>query len=198
MNEFSELEVKLAADKVDPNKFKNFIQGMEVERFLRVTGPDSYHERDGDVVRYRYDPKEKRSEITVKKRRTENSIRDRLEINLLLDPKMQPKDVDAFLENIGFKKCFTVVKEANIYWVKLTPNLTASFVLYTTWLDDKPKETKSFIEIECESESNVTTETAKRHLRTWTLALQDRFNLGEPLNESLYEIYSGKRYLTVA
>jgi len=27
--------------------------------------------------------------------------------------------------------------------------------------------------------------------------LQATFNLGEPLNDSLYEIYSGKRYQTV-
>jgi cell division protein FtsW (lipid II flippase) len=43
----------------------------------------------------------------------------------------------------------------------------------------------------------VTPEHAKKRVNAWVKEMQVKFGLGEPLNESLYEIYSGKKYQVV-
>jgi hypothetical protein len=102
----------------------------------------------------------------------------------------------AFLKATGFTHAFTLRKDSHIYWVQLTPQLEASFVLYDVWKDQETKS-RRFIEVEAEKGSNVTVETAKRHVQQQVKNMQAAFDLGDPLNDSLYEIYSGRKYQSV-
>lgn len=201
ISEHDEIEAKMAADNVNVAEFKRWMTaGMELESYLHIIGPDRYYESGSNVVRHREDRKDGRHELTVKRRKSDGSTRDRLEIDLHFGKKTKPKDVDAFLKATGFTHVFTLVKEAHIFWVRLTDNITVTYVIYDVWREGKDGEkldTKRFIEVEAEKGSEVTAETAKRHLRTLVKGLQAQFNLAEPLNESLYEIYSGKRYQQV-
>lgn len=167
---------------------------FEVENFRHVEGPDHYYEAGANVVRHRIDP-DGRHELTVKRRTSGSSTRDRLEVDLHFSDKTQPGDVTAFLGAAGFTKSFTLVKDSYIWWVKLTPNLQATFVIYDSWLvNENAPMYRRFIEAEAEKKSDVTHDTAKRHIRALVKRLQERFDLGEPLNDSLYEIYSGRKY----
>lgn len=201
LSEHDEIEAKLTAEGVPTWDFIQWINSQPyVERYLHITGPDRYYESGVNVVRHREDRQDGRHELTVKRRKSDGSTRDRMEIDLHFGKKTKPADVDAFLKATGFTHVFTLVKEAHIFWYKLSENLMATFVIYDVWRegpDGTRLDTKRFIEVEAEKGSNVTSDTAKRHIRNQVKLLQTQFGLGEPLNESLYEIYSGKRYQTV-
>jgi adenylate cyclase class IV len=202
ISEYNEIEAKLDAGNVLSKEFRVWVNQFDVERYECVTGPDHYYETSGgEVVRVRVDTKSETCEITVKKRTNSNSTRDRLEVDLKLGPTMTAKDAHAFLTGIGFTKVFTLVKTAHIFWVRFSPNLTGTLVIYDVWLELKGEEApmtrRRYIEVEAEKKSEVTPETGKRHVRAWVQKLQEQFKLGEPLNDSLYEIYSNKKYLSV-
>lgn len=196
IHDHNEIEAKLDAPNVPFDAFKTYVMCLDVERYEIVSGtPDVYYESGLNVVRHRINPG--RHELTVKRRTSTGSTRDRLEVDLHFGKKTEPDDVGAFLRATGYAEAFTLVKEAHIFWVKLSPQLQATFVIYDVWKAEEPNKKRRFIEIEAEKGSPCTPETGKRHVRTWVKNLQATFNLGEPLNESLYEIYSGKRYQTV-
>lgn len=198
ISEHDEIEAKLAADNVSIADFQKYMAEFAgLEKYVRITSPDRYYECGPNVVRVRgRDGANDRPELTVKRRKSEGSTRDRLEVDLHFDDKTKIKDIVAFLGATGYTHSFTIEKESHIYWVKLSDNLMATFVIYDVWLQDEGKRAR-FIEVEAEKGSNVTAETGKRHVREQVKALQARFGVGEPLNESLYEIYSGKRYQVV-
>jgi adenylate cyclase class IV len=201
ISEHDEIEAKLAADHVPVPEFRRWMTAEAgLERYLHIIGPDRYYESGPNVVRHREDRQDGRHELTVKRRKSDGSTRDRLEVDLHFGKKTKPKDVDVFLKATGFTHVFTLTKEAHIFWVKVTENLTVTYVIYDVWRegsDSKKLDTKRFIEVEAEKGSDVTADTAKRHVRALVKSLQEQFRLGEPLNDSLYEIYSGKRYQTV-
>lgn len=191
VSEHQEIEAKFAADSVSADVFRAYCNAhlQVIEYKLVEEAPDDYYKSGANVVRERHGP----HELTVKRRKTESSTRDRQEVDLHLD-RDKPKDVAAFLEAVGFQKVFRLVKTAHIFWARLSPNLVGTVVWYQVWRADKPQERRVFVEVEAEKGSDVTPDTAKRHVREQVKALQDEFKLAEPLNESLWEIYSGERY----
>jgi adenylate cyclase class IV len=197
ISEHDEIEAKMCADGTSFDDFKAFVMNKTVERYDHIVGPDLYYESGVNVVRHRQDRKDNRHELTVKKRKSDGSTRDRMEVDLHFGKKTVPADVDAFLRGIGFTHVMTLVKEAHIFWVRLSPNLIATYVIYDVWRDEDPETKSRFIEVEAEKGSDVTVDTAKRHLRTAVTEIRGRFKVPEPLNESLWEIYSGKRYSKV-
>lgn len=197
IHEHNEIEAKLAADNVEPQDFLRWMyQQPHIELYKHIISPDEYYECGSSVVRLRGATTD-RFELTVKKRKSDGSTRDRLEIDLHFAPGTTPDDVRAFLEATGYKKAFTITKEAHIFWVKLTEAVEASFVIYDVWQNKNRLDYRRFIEVEIEKGSDITPDTAKRHIRSIVKTMQQEFKLGEPLNESLYEIYSGKKYQTV-
>lgn len=196
ISEHNEIEAKLAADGVGEGFFKRYVmENYDVEIFKSIVSPDDYYESGPYVLRHRRDPGGKH-ELTVKRRKSEGSTRDREEIDLFFQDRTRHEDVAALLRAVGFTRAFTITKEAQIFWIQLTPNVRASIVMYDCWSDIDPVK-RRFVECEVEKGSDVTVDTAKRHIRSLVKALQDEFKLGEPLNESLYEIYSGRRYAVV-
>lgn len=205
ISDHNEIESKLDAKEVTPKAFKAFMVAqegrgqLEIEKYERVLGNDVYYEQGDNVIRHRSDDNYGWQELTVKRRKSASSTRDRLEIDLRFADGVAYNSVQAFLGATGFKGVFKLTKDAHIFWVRLTPSIKATFVLYESWLTNDPNvDKRRFIEIEMEKGSDVTVETAKRHLSTWVKNVQSQFGLDDVLNESLYEIYSGKRYQTVA
>lgn len=193
----------MSAEDVHEIHFDEYMRTTyQVKNFIKVCGPDYYYESGENVLRHRVDRVD-HHELTVKCRKSTTSTRDRLEVDLHFAPKTTPADVQKLLGAIGFKKVINLVKDARIYWVQFTKSLAVTFVLYDSWLTyedgtEIPGTTKRFIEIEAEKGSNVSHDTAKRYIRNLVEQLREKFKLGEPLNESLWEIYSGKKYKTVS
>lgn len=203
IDEHNEIEAKLAADKVAVNAFleKMFFYGIhqfEIETYAHAIGSDVYYKQGDAVVRHRKDDTAGWQELTVKRRKSATSTRDREEIDLSFADKTAYRSVEAFLLATGFKKVFKLIKDAHIFEVKLTPRLKATFVLYDVWDEANPHTTKRrFIEIEAKKGSDITVQTAKVHVSGWEKELRDEWKLDAALNESLWEIYSGERYQTV-
>lgn len=208
ISEHDEIEAKMGADHVRLGDFLDFMfdqvgprGGWELDKYEVVTGPDHYYERDGAVVRHRQDRKSGAHELTVKRRKSATSTRDREEIDLRFAKKTPPESVTAFLLATGYKHVFTLTKKAHIFWIKMSPKLHATVVIYDVW-QEAPKDPavlapRRFIEVEAEKGSDVTPDTAKRRVRFAVEEMQRKLKLGEPLNDSLYEIFSGMRYPSV-
>jgi hypothetical protein len=161
--------------------------------------PDDYYECGDAVVRHR--GIEGQHELTVKRRKSGTSTRDRQEIDLFFSARTPHDSVGAFLRATGYKLAFRLIKD-NIYiiWTKPTPNITLVYCIYDVWNEDEGRRhAKRFVEVEVAKGSNVQPETAKRYLREAVDEMRKAFKpyLGEPLNESLWEIFSGKRYSSV-
>ena len=199
----NEIEVKFDADKVAVKDFEAFVfeSGLNIEKYIKVKGPDRFFSSSGGVLRHRLDMDTGRSEITLKMRKSKDSTRDRFEIDWKIDERTKTEDIAPLLEALGFGHILTIVKEARIFLIKLTANANATFVVYDVWKEEKGSEVlgtrKRFIEVEIEKGSNISVDTAKKHLNTWTQKIQAHFKLDEPLNQSLFEIYSGMQTLVI-
>lgn len=200
-----EIEAKLDGKEVDLKTFLSWAHKLpNIERSEHsVNTPDDYYECGDAVVRHR--GLDGKHELTVKRRKSTSSTRDREEIDLFFSDRTPHASVGAFLRATGYKLAFRLIKD-NIYifWTKPTPNITLVYCIYDVWDEDVPGTRRRFIEVEVEKGSNVTPETGKRYLRDAVDEMQRMFLdasfkpiLGEPLNESLYEIFSGKRYSSV-
>ena len=178
--------------------FKKFCYGKNPTEYRCVTGPDYYYSQNDHVVRHRVkDGKD--SELTVKRRKSGVSSQDRLEIDLYFAPGTPPERIDSFLAAIGFKLCFKLVKTAHIFYLNKGSH-SFSVVHYTVGKEENGKlvDNKTFLEIEIDKQAKVTVERAKTLLREWKQELQQEFKeLKEPLNESLWEIFSGRQYKQV-
>jgi hypothetical protein len=216
ISEHNEIEAKLAAEGVTLEQFAGFMNKGVYHRYEVVSGPDTYYERDDAVVRHRIDRESGRHELTVKRRKSEKSTRDREEIDLHFGKKTAPKDVDAFLKAVGFVPVFVLVKVAYIYHV-VDDMVPLTIVYYHVWKQDTteytlpppgivftpPDDARTFIEVEAEKGSAARKKDAKALVEGWVRDIRDHMlvehniTIGEALNDSLYELYSGKRYQTV-
>lgn len=205
----SELEVKYAADSLTIAQFEDFLSGradrFPLQRKIVVTGTDIYYERGRDVVRQRMG--DGCNELTVKVRKSRKSIQDRHEVDLSFAEKTRPIDVQQFLKLTGWKESVSLVKTSYIYFFRRPANL---------YLRERPREeqyvdfdiavydvtlsppglhaTRRFMEVEIHKDSPVDMDARVEELRLLKTSFPSALKLGEPLNESLYEIYSGKKY----
>lgn len=207
ISKHNEIEAKLAADDVTLDDFRFFMNDNNFTRYELVSGPDTYYEQGDNVVRHRMDRRDGRHELTVKRRKSADSTRDREEIDLHFDQETEPRDVDAFLKATGFVPVFTLVKVAHIYWLEVE-GIPLTVVFYEVWqqeprplpcpiLNQPVPGARRFIEVEAEKGADVKKGDAKAVINRWVRRFQEHLGVGEPLNESLYEIYSGKRYQSV-
>lgn len=203
IHDHNEIEIKIAAKGVDVEAFRQYCFKRSPISFLCVVGPDTYYENGKQVVRHR---KSKRAEggheLTVKLRKSERSTRDRMEIDLFFSERTKQRDVEAFLAATGFVEAFTLTKKAHIFNFQ-DGEYKICVVIYDVCVgrEFKEEDTQRFIEVEIEKGSEVSEQSAKRRLSAWIDDIKKHFGTAlknsEPLNESLYEIYSGKKYQTV-
>jgi hypothetical protein len=204
ISEHDEIEAKLSADGVELDGFRDFVQSHRFSKYEEVIGPDTYYESGDVVVRHRQDLRTGQHELTVKRRKSAKSTRDREEIDLKFSERTSTKDVAAFLKATGFTPVFMLVKIAHIYWLE-SDGVPMTVVFYDVWQQEPGSEplravqagAKRFVEVEAEKGSDALKRDAKAVVDTWVKRFQTVLGLGEPLNESLYEIYSGKRYQSV-
>jgi hypothetical protein len=196
LDHHSELEFKFAAGHVDVDAFRVWAMELNPIGYKSRAYPDSYYRNGDAVVRHRQWPAPA-GELTVKRRKSTTSIEDREEINLRFDGQTSCIDVTTFLHATGWVHEFTLLKHfSHVFWFT-HGGAKLAVSLYEVERAET-KDTRRFLEVEVERESDVSEETARKLLRLWSGAAAGNFNLDEPLKESLYEIYSGRRYASIA
>jgi len=195
MDNHSEIEAKFRADTVSLGDFLGFMAvHYGFKKYKVVSGTDVYHTRGEDVVRHRYDGEKALSTLTVKKRKSAESIADRHEVDLPLRDDVQVRDVKAFLKLTGWEPLFSIEKTSYIAHVQMGAHV-ACLALYDVWALNAPEHEQGsnrFLEVEIEKDSSCTPEEAERFLQQWIEEIRGEFNLGDPSNQSLFEIYSPK------
>lgn len=196
----SELEHKFAADHVSYDKFKSWAIKQGPFRYNSRSCPDIYYEQGDNTVRHRWSGGG--GELTVKLRKSQESITDRVEVDLHLGGATSVNDVTAFLQASGWKRAFTLFKDQiHCFWYEV-PEGTVSVAIYgVEKLDEATQrcvDARRFIEVEIEKDSQMSDEKAALLLSKWRRLLSRVFRLGPPLNVSLYEMYSGRNYKTAA
>lgn len=190
-----ELEIKMGADGVNIKAFKRWCFDLDPSKYLHVIGPDVYYTQGKNVLRHRQPGQGGPGELTVKRRTSHKSTRDRLEIDLGLKDDVEIDDVGRFLEATGWKKKFTVIKDCHIFWFEdRTPGVEA--VLYNVRCilpNGKETRERAFTEFEIHK-AHSHHPRAMTTLKDWERMARAEFELGPVLNESLYEIFSGARY----
>lgn len=193
----SEIEIKFVADDVDMGLFNRWCMRKKPVRYEHVFGPDVYYVQGHNTVRHRWNIGTA-GELTVKRRKSAGDVTDRVEIDLSFGPTTNINDVTQFLLATGWKRTFTLMKEAHIFWyddpVPMTLVIYEAGKLANTGAGTKVVEERRFIECEIEKGSSLSPETSREELLKLERELKDVFGVGQRSKLSLYEIYSGKRY----
>jgi adenylate cyclase class IV len=192
MARFKEIEVKWDASKIERGSFnralRSYAKGKKYHKVV-VAGFDYYYtSKDGYVVRHRHGINS--NELTVKARVSKKSTTVRREINQKLPKESSPLSIKEFMSEIGFDKVMPIFKDCDIYFIK-----DGKYVVDVVWYrvtcgDAKPR---LFLEVEVHEAPEAVSLTI---LQKWKKFMQINFNLTDAdiIHESLYEIYSGKRY----
>jgi len=186
----SELEIKVDASKVDLDEFLAWCKDKSPIDQIHVASPDDMWRHKKNVIRHRYSPTEEKQELTVKKRKSDTSIMDRVEIDLFFSQETTVDDVKAFLKASGWKKVFTLMKEAYIFFYP-----EVSVVWYSAYKKGKPKKKRYFLEVEISKDSKLTKTQSMLLLEAWRVDIASKFKIGKPLNSSLFELFSKTKYL---
>lgn len=194
MAKLKEIEIKWDATAVNRFEYNRkilaFLNVKKLKReFLKVAGFDYYYtSKNGDVVRHRVS--KNTNELTIKARLDNKSTTVRTEINMQLSKQCSLVDVTEFFGLVGIKRDFEIYKDCDIWFIQ-DGQAEVSIVWYKV---SKPKmRDRIFMEVEVH---NVGERDSMRILKRWTKVLHDLFGLSDKdvLQDSLYEIYSGKRY----
>jgi hypothetical protein len=205
-----EFELKFRAPDVTSRQFVRWAANFAfMSGYKHVVSNDVYYRQGQNTLRFRENEKKVGSELTVKLRTSKKSTMNRIEIDLPLSKRVDDDTAKAFLEATGWKPELELEKSS--YIVRLhnysTPWDDAPPVAVLALYAVKPiKPVRAaledwFLEVEIEKESIESTKsgfkTAERYLGWWESVLKTEFNLGKPLNKSLYEIYTGNKYRTI-
>lgn len=200
LSEHEEIEAKLEADNVNRDNFESWIWGRyKVMRLFRGGGPDTYYENAaGAVVRHRVAGDRNRHELTVKKRQSEVSTRSRVEVDLHFGKRTQPESVEAFLEATGYERRLQLMQDATVFWIQeigVRGAVPLAVSIYDVWKVKAPiKSRRRFIEIEAEKGADTLRSIALSAVEEVVAIVRHEFGLGEPLNQSLWELYTGSMY----
>lgn len=192
MAKFKEIEIKWNADKVERQVFnkaiRRYVKGKKYRKVV-VAGFDYYYSsREGYVLRHRHGAMT--NELTVKARVSNKSTTVRREINVKLAKDVSPIQIQEMMGELGYDKALPIFKDCDIYFIQ-DGKYMIDIVWYRVTCGDK--EPRVFLEVEVhEAPINVSLSM----LRRWKRFLNDNFGVTDSdiVNESLYEIYSGRRY----
>ena len=182
---FIEIEYKY---KIDANKrlaFKDLVKDIEGISFVYIESYDIYYTRsDGEFLRYRYseDKKQKRAEITYKKKSIESNNVIREEVNLRVDAN-DFETVDKFITGLDYKYNVKVFKACDIYETN-----EVQIVFYS--VQDEENNWQSFVEIEVREGTFSTEEEGVEIMRKYEKLLEPLgITYQNRLSKSLYEMY---------
>jgi len=186
---YLEIEVKYSADNIDRMLFKDIAKKLQPKSFVYAESSDIYYTKGDEFLRFRMPmendmggDRDKRSELTFKKKHTEKNNIVRTEVNLRVDLN-KPELVHAFCEGIGYRKNFSIYKMCDIYFYE------DAVLVYYSVVDENGKHA-SFLEIEANEDADFSQEQAKevlqkyeKHLLPLGITAQNRKKL------SLFEMY---------
>jgi len=197
----SEIEIKWFAKEITRERFNRFVFSI-IEKvpstewsFKKASGPDYYFVNALNFVA-RHRDGEDCKELTVKARLSDESITERIEINLPLDLKGATKDlVHGWLRRSGYRKVVTLLKDCNIFVFKMESSPVHATVV---WYKVKSKgfEDQIFIEVEVD---NGTKKQRNEVLRYFKKLVRSGLGLGPESisHQSLLETYSDRRYMVL-
>lgn len=166
---------------------RRYIKGKK-SRKLVVAGFDYYYPSKRGAPRHRHGSIT--NELTIKARLSKKSTTRRREINLKLDLSTSPIQVQDFMKEMGLGKVLPIFKDCDIYFIQ-----DGKYVVDVVWYRVKVDgfADRDFIEVEVH-EAPVGSSIAT--LNRWKKWLKQEFGITDAdiVNESLYEIYSGKKY----
>lgn len=194
MNKHSEVEAKFRANHVTVPEIWKYLGDLSarwpslvwIEGFKAINGTDVYYRQGDSVMRHRYDSEAELSTLTVKQRKSADSIADRHEIDLPMADEVEPNDVVAFLRMTGWKEEFSIYKLSWIWHIRRGETLV-TIALYDVIPGAIARD--RFLEIEVEKSNDHDPETSLNILNEWIPRLQEALKLEAPLNQSLYEMY---------
>ena len=194
MAKLKEIETKWIAEKVDRYKFNvqmtNFLKANKFKyNRIKVAGFDYYYSsKNGDVVRHRVSPNT--NELTIKARLDANSTTIRTEKNLIASKQTSVVDVAQFMQLLGIRHEFEIYKSCDIYFIH-----DGRAEISIVWYKVKKSRCRDRIFLEVEVH-NVGEKDSMKLLNKWSKAMYSLVGLSDAdvINESLYEIYSGRRY----
>lgn len=197
MAKHKEIEVKWDADQVPRAEFNRklraFLASKEfLYRFIRVSGPDTYFaDEHGRTIRHRIS--KNTHELTSKMRLYKKSIRTRKEVNVRLALDQPVDDVFELLSMMGLKMDVSITKDCDIYFIN---GATAHVSIVWYIVHKKGRDDKVFVEVEVEGLSH---RRSLKVLKVWMKRLKLMYGLKDKdiSDDSLYEIYTGKRYHNV-
>lgn len=194
-----EIEIKWDASQVkreDYNqKLRSLLSKQKLKfKFKKAAGFDYYYENaDGRVARHRQGADV--NEITIKARLSKKSSTIRHEANVKLANDMPVTEVETALNLMGFNHSIAIYKDCDIYFIN-QGKAEISIVWYVVTVPRSKYKVppKVFFEIEVH---NVPEKQSLKILKSWKKNIAEKL-LGlkdsDVINESLYEIYTGKRY----
>lgn len=184
--EFLEIEVKFRADGIDRMQFKELAKSLNPKEFLYVESTDTYYEHSlNDFLRYRApaeSSKDKRAELTFKKKHNDTHNVVRTEVNLRVDQN-KIDVIKEFCEGLGYVFNFEIWKACDIYKYE-----DATLVYYT--VKDGDGTLKNYMEIEVKEGYPKTIDEGRAIILKYEKLIE---SLGvtyrNRLNKSLYELY---------
>jgi adenylate cyclase class IV len=197
MAKLKEIETKWNAEKVDRETYNrslsSFLKSEKLKyKFLSVKGFDYYMAaKTGHVVRHRVS--KNTNELTVKARMDKSSTTIRAEGNISLSSSNDIREVHGTLSLLGFDNVTAIYKDCDIYF--LDDNGTeVSIVWYT--VKYQGRRDRIFMEVEIHGMSQ---QKSVKQLNKWSRIMSKLFGISkvDVVKDSLYEIYSGKKYRMV-
>jgi adenylate cyclase class IV len=194
MAELKEVETKWDAEVIPRHIYNKairlFLRGKKVPyRFLQVDGFDYYFtSKTGHTLRHRVS--KNTNELTVKARLSKKSIKIRMEGNIRLTKDNDLKEVHGTYKLLGFKEDVSLYKDCDIYFLK-DGKADISIVWYL--VKKAGFKDRALMEVEVHG---ITEKKSMKKLKQWEQIMYQLFKLSDKdiINQSLYEMYSGKQY----
>lgn len=194
MDRHSEIEIKFKADDVSLHAYHRLVRGMDIRNFKVIRGTDTFYTFPDRPGFLRFRRGEGWRGLTYKERKSEESIVDRVEIDVEVGESVTDRDVDALAKALGGSKEFSITKESHIYRVASEiggVEHEATLALYDVFVGDKVDA--RFLEVEIERDNKCKPEEARKVLDKWASLIKNEVLVdGGPINKSLYEIYREK------
>lgn len=203
MDKHSEVEAKFEADGLEVSQIQDFvdteIHTLFAPKYEHVTGVDTFMKIGDKSVRVRNDysftHSRKSACLTVKQRKSKDSMLDRKEVDLFLASQSSGTDAEALFRMLGAEVEFRLMKTYHV-WMIDDGKYVICLALYDVQrlTNDTSgnagrlaEENHRFLEVEIERHSTCTETEGKAELTRWIDRLQKQFTLEAPVNYSLYE-----------
>lgn len=199
MAKLKEIEIKWDAKSLSRSlfneKMRSFLKNSNYKsEFKNAYGFDYYYESEtGRVARHRQSIDV--NELTIKARLSDKSTTVRHEANVKLTVDMPVTEIERALNLMGFEYSFSIYKDCDIYFVH-DGKAEISIVWYAIKNPQSKYKvpTRIFFEIEVH---NVSEKESLKILKKWKKMIAESelsLNDSSIIPESLYEIYTGKKY----